>query len=563
MKKQDYISPYSNKLKEYLNNAKVLHFDEHGYDEMSIFYSKTNVNTQKRNKGEIWLNPQIGQPFLLWNKQNQIDISGVLNYNPKTQTGLFEHNTISGTLKIENVHSYFVFFNTQISDDQYKYMPAFSRFLPEYEESKDVYVAAISQNNDQSFTLKVYHNTKLIDEYADVYSELYFSYRETTVFKNRLSYFRFSKINNEKNYFNYIYDINNERKLDMDNSDDIPSFYIDYRKLNMDSNFNIFYSETISNFESKLKKNNDLSIIFHLDNSKTSAIISEFIRFADERKVLKNIFSDDDTENILVTYKNRPKDVRFLYYCFLQNEDLLGNSIFGCSINDLYIGTKNNVDEYKNIFKYSINTIEFYKSIVKELYKLCNEKENIGRLPKKIYENYIENHRMLSIIHKYCYAYDNIWATQPPRYKLPFQTFMMKGKSKIFEEEKIRYDEIYQKLAQKHKLPIRWKNEYTLYQLLIKEYPDAIYQYHSKWLGRQSLDIFIPSINTGFEYQGLQHYEPIEFFGGIDAFNHRIELDEKKRKLCKKNDVKLIEWKYNMPITKRVLQKYLTLNELI
>lgn len=32
----------------------------------------------------------------------------------------------------------------------------------------------------------------------------------------------------------------------------------------------------------------------------------------------------------------------------------------------------------------------------------------------------------------------------------------------------------------------------------------------------------------GFEYQGLQHYEPIELFGGIDVFNHRIELDEKK-----------------------------------
>ena len=153
----------------------------------------------------------------------------------------------------------------------------------------------------------------------------------------------------------------------MDNSDDIPSFYIDYRKLNMDSNFNIFYSETMNNFEAKLKKDKDLSIIFHLDNSKISAIISEFIRFADERKILKNIFSDDDTENIIVTYKNRPKDVRFLYYCFLQNEHLLGNSIFGCSINDLYMGTKNNVDEYKNVFRYPINTIAFYKSIVKEL----------------------------------------------------------------------------------------------------------------------------------------------------------------------------------------------------
>lgn len=54
--------------KKYLNNINVFHFDERGYDETSIFYNKTNIDTQKQNKGKIWFSPQIGQPFLFWNE---------------------------------------------------------------------------------------------------------------------------------------------------------------------------------------------------------------------------------------------------------------------------------------------------------------------------------------------------------------------------------------------------------------------------------------------------------------------------------------------------------------
>ena len=65
------------------------------------------------------------------------------------------------------------------------------------------------------------------------------------------------------------------------------------------------------------------------------------------------------------------------------------------------------------------------------------------------------------------------------------------------------------------------------------------------WLGRQSLDLYIPSLCTAIEYQGIQHYLPVEFFGGEDALALRQELDQNKRELCALNHVRLIEWPYD------------------
>lgn len=47
------------------------------------------------------------------------------------------------------------------------------------------------------------------------------------------------------------------------------------------------------------------------------------------------------------------------------------------------------------------------------------------------------------------------------------------------------------------------------------------------------------------EYDGLQHYEPIEFFGGQKEFQRRIKLDAKKDELCKKNGFYMFRMKYN------------------
>ena len=62
-----------------------------------------------------------------------------------------------------------------------------------------------------------------------------------------------------------------------------------------------------------------------------------------------------------------------------------------------------------------------------------------------------------------------------------------------------------------------------------QEYPDTLYQYRPDWLGRQSLDLYIPILRTAIEYQGIQHYLPVEFFGGEEALAQRQELDQSKR----------------------------------
>lgn len=59
------------------------------------------------------------------------------------------------------------------------------------------------------------------------------------------------------------------------------------------------------------------------------------------------------------------------------------------------------------------------------------------------------------------------------------------------------------------------------------------------WLGKMSLDFYIPSINVGVECQGKQHF----FLGGWSKefdFGSQIERDKRKKYLCDNNGVKLI-----------------------
>lgn len=63
---------------------------------------------------------------------------------------------------------------------------------------------------------------------------------------------------------------------------------------------------------------------------------------------------------------------------------------------------------------------------------------------------------------------------------------------------------------------------------------------HFSWLGQQHLDFYLPKHNIAIECQGKQHFEVIEHFGGKDGFNKRLLLDENKKKLCKKHNIKLL-----------------------
>ncbi len=60
------------------------------------------------------------------------------------------------------------------------------------------------------------------------------------------------------------------------------------------------------------------------------------------------------------------------------------------------------------------------------------------------------------------------------------------------------------------------------------------------WTDVYFLDIYFPKLNIGVEYQGEQHFRPISFFGGEEAFKQNQERDKRKKKLCLENKCKLI-----------------------
>ena len=60
-------------------------------------------------------------------------------------------------------------------------------------------------------------------------------------------------------------------------------------------------------------------------------------------------------------------------------------------------------------------------------------------------------------------------------------------------------------------------------------------------------DFYIPNRGICIESQGEQHYQPVEIFGGKEAFLRQLENDEIKRCFCYENGLDLIEipyWEY-------------------
>lgn len=61
-------------------------------------------------------------------------------------------------------------------------------------------------------------------------------------------------------------------------------------------------------------------------------------------------------------------------------------------------------------------------------------------------------------------------------------------------------------------------------------------------------DFYLPDYNCCIEYDGRQHYESIQYFGGNEEFIKRQQHDNIKNQYCKDNNIKLIRipyWDYD------------------
>jgi hypothetical protein len=64
---------------------------------------------------------------------------------------------------------------------------------------------------------------------------------------------------------------------------------------------------------------------------------------------------------------------------------------------------------------------------------------------------------------------------------------------------------------------------------------------------RLPMDFYLPDYNCVIEYDGIQHYEPIESFGGKKALEMTKIRDEIKNTYCRENDIKMIRISYKLP----------------
>jgi hypothetical protein len=117
------------------------------------------------------------------------------------------------------------------------------------------------------------------------------------------------------------------------------------------------------------------------------------------------------------------------------------------------------------------------------------------------------------------------------------------------------------------KIGERWTTETLLYNLVKEILPNqhTIFHYRGKEMQGLELDIFIPELKLGIEYQGEQHFNAIEHWGGEEGLEQRKKSDERKKYLCEKNGYTLVEFFCMEEITKNLvvekLEKYVAIEE--
>jgi len=103
----------------------------------------------------------------------------------------------------------------------------------------------------------------------------------------------------------------------------------------------------------------------------------------------------------------------------------------------------------------------------------------------------------------------------------------------------------------------RWVSETLLFQIVDRIFmnQEVIHHHRPNWLGGLELDVFIPSLALAFEYQGEQHFHPVEVWGGKAALEETRVRDERKRVLCAEAEITLIEIDYTEPLTESHIRK--------
>ena len=101
-----------------------------------------------------------------------------------------------------------------------------------------------------------------------------------------------------------------------------------------------------------------------------------------------------------------------------------------------------------------------------------------------------------------------------------------------------------------------WVSETIMYRIIKRIYPEQKVKrhYRPEWLDHLELDIYIPELKLGFEYQGIQHFKAVDHWGGEEKLIIQQEHDQRKIRLCNEHGVKLIHVNYDDDLTEEFIR---------
>jgi hypothetical protein len=104
-----------------------------------------------------------------------------------------------------------------------------------------------------------------------------------------------------------------------------------------------------------------------------------------------------------------------------------------------------------------------------------------------------------------------------------------------------------------------WISEDILYQIVCRIYPqqEVLRRDHPPFLAGLELDIYVPARKAAFEYQGQQHFHPIQAWGGEEALRAVQERDARKARLCLAQGIRLVAVDYTEPLSEGYIRSRL------
>ena len=415
----------------------------------------------------------------------------------------------------------------------------------------DIYIVSLTSNTytteKQICALHIYHGPELIETINNIGQQI-------IIFgKMKLGYTCYTDMKQES-YTQMIYDNGNKKAIATTKEGIFSGAYYEQKEASLTENNYV------------IERASKVHLYFHIDGSRASIVFRAFCTTADEFEQISNYLPDDDTQNYHAAFSiSRLDDIAFAEYC-LTKGNYCGIAIYNYPLQSYLAAiTPEDYPMSTESWLFSQEQIESFKEIIVSVFEHDGENYAQNRLPvsfpKTEYTHIAQMRSLRNWLNCHHAAYIDAHK-QPNRAKAVSYNQLSEAYNQ--DNLKIRtlrarfrdkYTELAQNLTLSGELKTKWISEYKLFQMVFKEYSDAIYQYHVNWLGHQSLDIYLPSLNIGIEYQGVQHYHPVDFFGGAEGLKTRLLLDEKKRNLCAENGIKLIEWHYNDRITKFNLEK--------